>query len=238
MLRVHGRLEVPCRHVHRGVHARLEVRTWRGRSETVGEHDRGVVWRMVRVMCQTAHHGCSGQQGTADFRPKTGTAFHVHLAEYLGKELHAVVVVHGKELVVVFLGNLMAYPLAVDDGGHAVLAFCFGGLHADFAHADLPAVPPFTEPSLVLIDIGQVIPIYGRTFAGRFRFHGIPVGGLCRLYPRFSLRFLCLCRFYFLPHFRAQVNGDAFLAVQRFHRDGGGEVGLDDAVQRFQPLLQ
>ena len=148
------------------------------------------------------------------------------------------VIVHSKKLVVVFLGNLMAHPFAVDDGCHAVLAFRFGGLHADFSHADLPAVPPFTEPALVFIEVGQIVPIYGCALTECFRFHGIPVGGLYRLYSGLSRRFLLLRRIYFLPHFRAQVDGDAFLSVQHVHSDGEGKVGLDDAVQRFQPLLQ
>ncbi len=53
--------------------------------------------------------------------------FHVHFAENLGKELHPVIIIHSKELVVVPLGYLMADSLTVDNGGHPVFpSVCAG----------------------------------------------------------------------------------------------------------------
>ena len=96
-------------------------------------------------------------------RPDIGAPFtllarellHVHLVEDLREEPHAVVVVHGHELVILAAGDLVGDLLAVDDGRHAVFHVTAGllrlvpdGLHPDVADADLTSVGPFAEPAL------------------------------------------------------------------------------------------
>lgn len=45
-----------------------------------------------------------------------GTGLHIHFVEYLGKELHAVVVIDCQELVVLFLADFMGDGFSVDNG--------------------------------------------------------------------------------------------------------------------------
>ena len=106
-------------------------------------------------------------QGGKDFRADASLRFraclHVHFAENLGKELHPMIIIHCKKLVVVPLGYLVTDNLSVYNGGHLILTICFCRLYGYLANFDLPAVFLFSIPAFALIEQLQVTPVHSRT---------------------------------------------------------------------------
>ena len=91
----------------------------------------------------------------APFPLLAGELLHVHLAEDLREELHAMIVVYGHKLVILAAGDLMGNLLAINDGCHAVFHVLSGlllmvsdRLDSDVADTDLPAMGAFAEPAL------------------------------------------------------------------------------------------
>ena len=88
-------------------------------------------------------------QSAAHFR----TGLHIHFVEYLGKELHAVVVIDCQKLVVLFLADFMGDGFSVDNGGHLVFALCFCWLYGDGFHFHFTSVFSFPVPAFVFVDV-------------------------------------------------------------------------------------
>ena len=104
-------------------------------------------------------------EGGENFHAETALRFrphlHVHLAEYLRKDFHAMVVIDRKEFIVILLADLVSDDLPVDDGRHLVLALYGGWMYGYFADLDLPAVPFFPIPALALVEHGNIPSIDG-----------------------------------------------------------------------------
>lgn len=96
-------------------------------------------------------------QSSSRFRMR----FHIHLAEYLGEEFHAMVIIDCEEFVVIFLADFMGDDLPVDDSCHFVFALCRGGVYGNLADLDLPAVPLFPIPALVFVEQENIPSIDG-----------------------------------------------------------------------------
>ena len=171
----------------------------------------------------------SGEYLHAEPFPGFGVHLHIHLAEYLREELHAVEVIDRKEFVIVLLADFMADDLPVNDGGHPVLALALCRMDGDFAHFHFTPVPSFLVPASVPVEIIEVSSVND----GSFRY----LSGMKFLlsFKELLLLLLPLCQFFF--HFRMQADVDAPVAVKGFHCHLVPVVRSDDVVDKFDALL-
>ena len=160
-LLIHGSLKVPCCYIHRSIYSWFEIGTrWYCGMMMIYYHHRTSMCSM-----QFTSHFCSNAQSCQQSRSylgsQTSPVFHIDFTKNLGKEFHAVIIIHSHELVILLLRYLMTYSLSVDDGGHAIFAFLLRWLHSYLTNTYLSSVLPFTKPSLTLI---QVLAIHNTYF--------------------------------------------------------------------------
>src|SRR5574344_1297880 len=182
--------KVPCGYIHRTIHTGLEVgsRFWPMMVFHIDVGRRS----MMKGMSQFSCYGDTCQQCRTDFCSQSYTvtpAFHIHFGKYLGKELHAVIVIHSHELVKLLLGDFMTDDLTVYNGCHLVFSLGLrlffrcsfswvwsNRLNPYLIDRDFTTVATFTEPSFVLVDSCQVIAVH--THAAFCKIAQLRVNGL------------------------------------------------------------
>ena len=94
----------------------------------------------------------SRQERSPDIMAFAWSCLHIHLIEDLREELHTVIVIHSKKLVVLLLGNLMRDGLPVNDSRHLILPVC-SRINLDIAHLHLTAMCSLAVEALALIKL-------------------------------------------------------------------------------------